>query len=308
MAARRKPAVGFPALLIIAGSSLLAYNLGAITWSPLLAALTLWPLILVAIGLDVVLARAPRLVAALACLLVLGGLTVLAVMTEEGKIGKPPPIGEAHELSIPTADAESASLKVRFHAGEVRLAAATAGSAELIHGSAYTFKRTDLTVRDERSDNAADISIRNRSGGFAARPIGPLSPSKAQMLDLRLSREVPLDITLEGYGAELDLDFTNLYLSELDVSLDAGYGKLKLPEPQADVKADIDLEVGDIMILIPDNVEARVRVSSDISSINIDSERFPHRRGRTYESPGFASAEQRWSISVRSSLGIVRVR
>jgi hypothetical protein len=148
MAARRKPAVGFPALLIIAGSGLLAYNLGIFTWSPVLAGLTLWPLILVAIGLDLVLARAPRLIAVPACLLVLGGLTVLAVMTEEGTIGRPPPIGEAHELSIPSADAESALLKVRFHAGEVRLAAAATGSAELVKGSAYTFERTDLTVRD----------------------------------------------------------------------------------------------------------------------------------------------------------------
>jgi hypothetical protein len=308
MAARRKPAVGFPALLIVGGSGLLAYNFGFITWSPLLAALTLWPLILVAIGLDLVMARAPRLLAALACLLVLGGLTVLAVMTEEGRIGKPPPVGEARELSIPTGDAESARLKVRFHAGEVRLAAAAAGTGKLIHGSAYTFERPHLSVQSEHADKLADVSIRNRSGGFAARPIGPLSPSKAQMLDLRLIRELPFDITVEGYGAELDLDLTKLYLSELDVSLDAGYGKLALPVPHAETKADIDIEVGDMLILIPQDVEARVRISSDLSSISIDKERFPNRRGRTYESPGYASAEHRWSITVRSGLSIVRIR
>ena len=50
MAEQRKPAVGFPALLVVAGAGLLAYNFGLHTWSPLLAVMALWPLVLVAIG------------------------------------------------------------------------------------------------------------------------------------------------------------------------------------------------------------------------------------------------------------------
>jgi hypothetical protein len=302
---QRNPAVGIPILLIIGGTGLLAYNFGYIDWSPVLATLTLWPLLMIAIGIDMMLGNAPRWLATLVSLVVLGGLSVLAVLTEEGRIGTPPPEGEAREVSIPAQGAESARLRVRFYDGEVRLGAATAGVDELIRGSVYTKRSSDLIIRHGLSDTTAEISIRNHPRGAI---LGPLGPSRSQLLDLRLHHEVPLDLTLEGFVSEVNLDLTGLQLSAFDLSLDAGHGRVKLPSPAGEVRADIDLDVGDLLVLVPSDVPARIRVSSDVSSISIDKTRFPHVRGRSYESPGYTTAEHRWNITVRAGLGIVRIR
>jgi hypothetical protein len=302
---KRNPALGFPILLILGGLGLLAYNFGIIDWSPVLAMLTLWPLLMIAIGIDLMTGYAPRWLAAMVSLLVLGGLSVLAVLTEEGRIGTPPPVGEAREVSIPAQGAESARLRVRFYDGEVRLAAAPAGAGELIRGSVYTKRSSDLSIRHGQSDATADISIRNRPRDVT---LGPLGPHRSQLLDLRLSREVPLDMTLEGFVSEINLDLTRLQLRALDIGLDAGHGRVKLPSPAGEVKADIDLDFGDLLVLVPSDVPARIRVSSDVSSISIDKARFPHLRGRSYESPDYATAEHRWNITIRAGLGIVRIR
>lgn len=111
--------VGPLAPLIGAGVVLLLNNLGVLDWGVWVVLLQLWPVLLIAVGLDLIVGRGSRLASLLIGLVALGALAAGAWY-----LGAAPATAAAVEtVSYDVGGATRADVNLALGAGELRLAA-----------------------------------------------------------------------------------------------------------------------------------------------------------------------------------------
>jgi hypothetical protein len=72
----------------------------------------------------------------------------------------------------------------------------------------------------------------------------------------------------------------------------------------------LDLEAGAaaINITIPQGVAGRIRIKEGLTSLNVDTSRFPQVDSRLYQSSDFDTAADRAEVSVEAGLGSITVK
>ena len=89
----------------------------------------------------------------------------------------------------------------------------------------------------------------------------------------------------------MDVDLSGLRVADLDANIGAADISIVLPETGT-VRADIRGGAAEINIRIPEGVAARITNNSSLSSVDIDTDRFP-KFDRVYESADFDTADNR---------------
>jgi len=123
--------------------------------------------------------------------------------------------------------------------------------------------------------------------------------------DLDLAPGIPLDLRVDLGMGEADLDLTGLAVSSLDVSVAMGKTTVLLPQ-EGDIKAKIDGAMGEIVVVVPEGVEACVH-----ANVGIGSRKLPdgyQRQDEVYTSPGYARADSRIDLEVSLAIGSIQVR
>jgi hypothetical protein len=124
---------------------------------------------------------------------------------------------------------------------------------------------------------------------------------------LHLANEIPLRLKVEAGANEAKLDLRQLRVVALDIDTGASSTDVWLPESAGQTRVDIDSGAASVVLRVPDNVAARIETEVALSSVNVDQQRFP-RSGKIYESPGYASAENRVEIHAEGGVGSLTVR
>lgn len=289
----------FPVLLIAVGLFLLGQNLGWIQWSLWQAAATLWPLVLVAIGLDLILARAnPWASAALVFALLVAAVAVGAA------VGFGSPALILRDVDVPLGGADTGEVSISFSLGELRLSGGPLGSDSLVTGSVRAPATADVALDQSMRGGALVVSLQSQATGGRIVLFGGLNPR--QEWDLRLNPDVPVALRVEIDLASAELDLTELAVEELVVDMDLGSGTILLPRRITQGRAVIKTDLGRLLVIVPRGVAARIRAQADLSSVEIDETRFP-RRGAVYESPDYSSALNRLQLDITANLASVRI-
>ena len=292
-----------PVLLIAAGIFFLLSNLGIINLNFWDVAWRLWPIALIAIGLDLLIGRR-SIWSSLVVLLVTVGVLAAGffwLVTNEGLSGG----AVTDTISQALSGAESAEVTIDFAVGRATLGALPAGADELVAG---TIRRPD-EIRLEQSFNVdGDVARYHLSTRGSVRS-GPL-PFFGQTgdnwrWDLQLNRDVPMRLVLNtGVGATT-LDLRQLALERLTVDTGVGETRVMLPgEGQLDVR--ISGGVGELTVELPEGVPARIRVETGLGSSNIEGDF--ERDGDVYVSPNYDDALDRIDLVLSAGVGQVNVR
>jgi hypothetical protein len=122
-----------------------------------------------------------------------------------------------------------------------------------------------------------------------------------------LTREIPLSLKLYTGASESDLNLADLKLTALHIETGASETRVTLPAQAGFTRVDTHSGAAAMRLSIPAGVAARIRVSSGLSGIGVDTLRFPQ-SGSGYESPDYETAANRVEISVESGLGSVDIR
>jgi hypothetical protein len=69
----------------------------------------------------------------------------------------------------------------------------------------------------------------------------------------------------------------------------------------------IEAGAASIVLRVPENVAARIRVGGALSGVQVDRDRFP-RQGDVYQSPDYETAENKAEIHVETGVGSITVR
>jgi hypothetical protein len=258
----------WPLVLIAAGGVFLLQDLERID-----ADIVLWPVILIAVGLGVVLSAVPS-----------RGRGVQTV-TE----------------SVPFEGATSARIRLKHGAGRLSVHAMLDPDL-LLQGTFAGGVDKDVA----RRGGEVEVTLRQRPAAGLDYVFpwnwghGPLDWS------IGVSRRVPLRLDVDAGANRADLDLSELSVSDLTVSTGASETNLTVPA-KGRTTARVKAGAAAVRVRVPERVAARVVVKGGLSSTKVDETRFP-RSGGEFRSPDFDTAVDRVDLSIDAGAASVEVR
>jgi hypothetical protein len=301
--------------LVAVGLILLGNTLGMIPWGVWWSILSLWPLLLVAAGVDIIGRGTDNAwLRVLSSLLVIGGLAYGALVM---------PATNSHSIQWPfvmSLPLSSSTPTEPFDFAEPHDPTVTSGVARVKGGVG------DLTVTDgpefatssgrspfdpvfdvTASGTEVDVDISMGDGNW-------VSPRDRGSLDVTLDRDVVWDLTIDGGVSTIEADLSGLSLSKLMVKSGVSKGTITLgavdvAATDGGVPITFDTGVSAITVKIKRGESVRLHLNTGLSNVNKASEfREVQSSGDTkvYETDGFSESAF-WDVTLDAGISTVRI-
>jgi hypothetical protein len=285
-----------PFILIGLGIVLLLNQLDILHWSLWEVAFRLWPLIIIAVGADILVARRSWLGAAASLLVLLGLLAGGLYLMGSGQL----PAGErvSENISYPLEDAEQGRIELTLDAGELEIGSLAESSASIIEG----------ILHDEADFGRS--SIRNVNGMLTV-SLSREWPNRAIFnndddffWDLDLSRRIPMEVDLTLGAGQISADLSDIQVSSVDVRIGAGQLILTLPANRT-IEVSVRIGAGDAQIRLPEGAMVTIDCTTAVGNCDL-----PGGSGlwsQSYTSPGYSGADYKIKIHISVAVGEGRV-
>jgi hypothetical protein len=306
---RRPPSLFWPLVLIGAGVILLLSNLGYLPWQSWNILWRLWPLLLVAIGIDLLIGRRSMvgvIVSTLLILLLIGSAVAVLFFAQNipawVELAQPVELRTEH-VEYPLADVERASATIDWTSAPGYLSALR-DSPNLIEGD-VTYRGQLIFDVDVRGDRA-DVKLDSHYTGPWFGPFD-FGERAEERWDVKLSPNVPLDLTFDAGSGPCDFDLTGLQVS--DLFLDAGSGPIDLALPS---ESTFEVRMDGGSGPVAESVGARVVLDSGSGPFRPD-ERFrlvegERNRDGVWETDNFRTAEHTILLEIDQGSGPISIR
>lgn len=261
-----------PLVVLGFGVVILLGNIGIIEQNGFTLLLRLWPVLLVAIGLDIAFGNRKTLWSTLLRiglgLALVGGILWLAMVSPvSGNIRSIP-----FEQSLDKATSSSLSMSVTV--GEIHLSG-SAGANQLITGTAGVARESDLDV-NYRKPSAGESSLELKGESVSYFPIS----AGSYPWTFKMNSSIPVTVTMEQAVGMQVLDFESTLVHEFNSELAVGTITVTLPE-KSDFTGKIECAVGQVIIRIPKGSNVTIRTDTAVVPISIPQTY--HRTGDTIE-------------------------
>lgn len=262
-----------------------------------------WPLILVVLGLKAIFLprRKTSMVAIILLLMLLGAFSLFFFQVHEERkdssvtLIAPMPVGVTMPRESPLV-----GFKANIAASHFVLRAGDPAMPNL----AKTLSR-GLPLRQTVGAWGAEyevIELTHLHQQMRGKNLGQLGSEV--VTELNPLQKFTLDV--HASAAAVDLDLRGLNLDQLSLRLDAGQATVRLPERPQNLSVVVAANAADVKIVIPENVAARIRISSEAALVSIDESRF-QRQGEFFVSRDYDQAAHRLSISAELAVGRLRI-
>jgi hypothetical protein len=300
--------------LIFLGAVFLLQNTGYLPPNFWLNLWQLWPLVLVLIGIELLLAHRIAWFALLglgALVLVLGAVAMSPSVLPFGP-------GSAAQTASTTTSAQTAlngasqgAVTVRFGAGQLNLGALDQASpSELAlmnySGPPRLAPEPHYTVTTG-GVGQLDYSTTGRPGpGFL--PFIGSNGADTGRLDLSLSPSVPItSLSVQTGAAQAHLDLSQLHVSTLDMSIGAATAWVRFPSAAGLTTSQISGGASTLTIEIPSGVAAQIQHQGGLSTLNIDQSRFPEVSDNLFRSPDYDTAANKVDLTIETGVTTIQI-
>lgn len=257
----------FPLTIIAFAAGFLADNLGIVEWDMWEALGQLWPLFLMAIGLDVL---------------------VLSRFRNQ--------TGHTEEIYLAPDGATTARIKLEMGIGRMRLRSGQSATG-LVTGSVQLGPDESLKQSYRLHNGEARVQIKQDvpwnyffTGGWLGE----------RHWDLNINPTLPTRLDIDGGLGDRSLDLQALNLTRLEV--DGGIGALTLTLPaQGRLQAKIDGGIGDKTVFIPAGLGARIEIESGLGSRQVRGDF--SQQGKVYVTPDLDTAPHRLEMKIDHGIG-----
>lgn len=301
-----RPSILGPLILITAGILLLLNQSGRLPWTIWGTLWRLWPVIIILIGIEILIGVSRSTVVHIAGLIiaaaVLFGVVVLALYVgERPGPTRPPPRTE--RIVERMRNAHRGRIELDFAVGTLEVGA-LADSQNFVEGeieySRYSQKVEKVyRVRDGQATLSLDARSRSMPFWFPG--------DRGEHWDLHFTAHIPLELDVDAGAANAELDLVELQITRLDFDGGVGRTKIALPASAGSTDASVSGGVGEITLLVPENVGARIRVDRALTAVRVENPRF-FRSGDEYVSTNYETAENRLEMTVESAIGAIIIR
>ncbi len=316
-----------PTMTIGIGIIFMASNLGYLGWDSWMTIWRLWPVIIIAIGLEIFLGRKNIVLAmfgvALSLALLGGGLYLSGGISGVDSVI---PAGETvigEQIEQPLDGAKSANIRIDSSVGELSVESLS-DSENLIEGTVYSIERETIRQKYEIVDGEISYYLHSDwEPGASINFSGHTGPRLSW--DLALTEEIPLDLNISLGVGESKLDLSNLQVSAIDLNIGVGQTRVELPagEYQAyvdggvgqtivtlpdegQIKLDVQGGVGEIVIRVPDHAAVKIYVDRGIAGLSVPSGY--SQTDNSYTSPNYDDTSEYIEIRIDQGIGNIAIR
>lgn len=288
-----------PLVLIAVGVLLLAANLGWFSWGDLGRLLSLWPVALIAVGVDIFTAGRYRL-------LVIAGAVVVALLLWSGTggtrgagswFGAPGPAAETVDVRHDLAGATAGRVTLDLGVGRV-VVDGEAPSGVLVEGTIRTGRGE--TIRQTADTSGAVRQVRIASAQAPGLNVGA---GEDRRWELSLSRQVPVELSVSAGVGQTTIDLSRVQLT--GVVYRGGVGESTVTLPPGSYDGSFDMGVGSATIELPRGAAVRLVVSTGLGRVNVTGGL--RRDGNVYTSDGYEGATDRITLRVNGGVGSIDV-
>ncbi|MEO8287433.1 MAG: DUF5668 domain-containing protein [Chloroflexota bacterium] len=294
------PIVG-PVILIGAGVVFLLNNLGILPWGIWNQLWRLWPLILIAIGLDLLIGRRSTWLSLLIVLLVVGA--GVAFVLSNGGFQANGDIVSAN-INVPLSGAKSADATVNAGIGNLTLNANT-DSESLATGTLEYYQDRGAPIQEVGGNaDRATLTLRQRDTNFN---LGSIFGSfRSPEWNIHLNPNIPLTLNADLGTGNSTLDLSGLKITNVDVNSGTGNTTVMFPANAGHITGSIDGGVGNLNIKIPDGLETRIDISTGLGNTNIDN-RFTKQGDKIYVTSGYNNATNKLDLRLNVGVGNLEI-
>jgi hypothetical protein len=280
-----------PVFLIGLGAVFLLNNFGHLPWNAWELILRLWPVLIIAIGLDIILGRRSAWGSLLALILMLAIVAGALLLIGVGNAGEDNPFQwkpDANVIRInATLDPAVGSLRVSN----------LMGGDSLAEGVLHTQRGEDAT-----SQMLANGTFTIKSKGILF--FSPIGKASRWKWDVNFTPSLPIDLNVNMGVGEIELNLSRLRVNPLNIGL--GVGKITVFLPPKAMRGKIDCAIGETVIIVPRGAEVQIKVNNGIAAVSMPSG-FTH-SGDVYTSRGYNdSGATRIDLEVDQAIGNLRV-
>jgi hypothetical protein len=212
--------------------------------------------------------------------------------------------------TVALGGATRAAVELDMDFGDLAVRAGAAGSGNLMEAQ-FAFDEDDWRPSIEYGvagdEGQLKVGQPGDAGDFGLGDLDNLIENDGNSWDVALSPEVPVDLTvdLDTGSAELDLDGLNL--TGLDLDMEAGELRVDLSgvAPTQDVEATIEVEAGDIEVIVPEGVG--VRIDAEAGAGDVDADGF-ERDGDAYVNAAYGESPVTIRLEVDAAIGEVDLK
>lgn len=313
---RRSFSVFWPVVLVMAGALLLLENLGYLSGLSWGTVWRLWPLLLIALGIDTLFSRRSALGALFSALLILallGGAVYFVInasslpwaskwFEESG--------WQSEAIVHPLSGAERAKVFIDWASLPLRLEA-LADSPNLIEGTVVYRGRLNFDVSGGRRA-AVRLSTSSMGAGWSPgvwTESADLEEREGRWV-LGLSPRVPIDLELDGGSGMAEIDLRGLDLETF--RLDVASGAVDLYLPAGQYETQIEGGSGSLDLWLPPEAGVRLEVEGGSGALR-PGERYRLVEGErdgdgVWESDNWRQADVSLRMYINVGSGAVRVR
>jgi hypothetical protein len=200
------------------------------------------------------------------------------------------------QLSVPLENSTSAEIKLNHGAGRLQLRA-TDMPGVILEGSF----RGETNQSVNRSGTTAHVKLSSEV------VIVPFMGHYDRSWDIGVARSLPIKLHLQGGASDNHLDLTDLQVTDLDIETGASSTQVRLPAAAGFTRVEVESGAASVNLSVPAGVAARIHTSGGLSSISVDTQRFP-RTNDYYQSPDYEMAANRIEMHLEMGVGSIEVR
>jgi hypothetical protein len=283
------------------GAVFLLGNFGYLQLNPWYVLITIWPILLVAIGIDILVGRHRTWWTTL-----LGLFLIVAIMAGAlwvagvGLPGSQVVTGDQVEFSL--QGASRAEVKILPSAGTVRLDRLENSDALLVGVVPASTPNQKIVQEFTKSGEVARLTLQSSGAQF----FFPTSRQNQSTWNLELTPDVPVHLEVSYGAGDGTIDLSGLRIPDLNFSMGVGMATITLPT-EGLVNAKIEGAIGTITILIPAGTAVQLKADTALVARSLPAG-YVKQGENSFVSPNYDSAENRVILDVGLAIGTVTIK
>jgi hypothetical protein len=280
--------------LLFLGVVLLLQTFNVLPWGLWETLWRFWPVLVIMIGLAILFRNFNVWLLSLLTIIILGGSLGIAIWQNNNiQIDI-----TTRNYSQPIGNLEQSQVDIDFTAGQLMISD--------LHGTSISFFEAQAEARGDISSMDVNFNQDGKLGRLSLDSVNQQHwPTVGISWNVDFTTKIPIAFDIKSTASTNNLELGDLRISDFHLNTNASTSEINLPSPSGTMLVNIEANAAALDITIPDNAEAKVDVTTNLSTLNIDN-RFI-KEGNYYITKNYNNASNRIELEIRSKVSTVTI-
>jgi hypothetical protein len=288
-------------LFIGLGTILLMSNLGYSSLGNWHFLLRYWPVIIIAIGLDIIFPLRNFVVSMIGLLFAFTLIFGIVYLVSHTEMPQNKTMTE-NQFAVPVSDISEAMIDLQMSAGTMKMGT-NAKSGNLVEGTLNLFDHSRIFKNEYTSDKTGYFSMKSSGVQFVNFQDDDLTFQDANW-NIQLNQNIPTTVDSVLVAGEMISDLGSMQQLDLENTVIFGESIVILPE-QGDVNIASSVIFGALEVVVPSNANALILIDTALDTVNVPAG-FKKLNNKIF-SPDYDAANDPVTIKVSVPFGSIKI-